>query len=93
MLTVVLIMTAGMLLGYILRNRTGLFKRIERWVSLTIYLLLFLLGVTVGKNDVIVKNIHLIGIKALIITLAAVGGSVVLSWLVYRFFFRREAGV
>lgn len=90
MLTVVIIMTLGMLIGYLLRSKTHIFKKVDRWVSLTIYLLLFLLGVSVGKNDIVVKNIHHIGIQALIITLAAIAGSVILCGVVYFFFFRKR---
>lgn len=90
MLTVVAIMSFGMLLGYLLRSKKNIFKKVDRWVSLTIYLLLFLLGVSVGKNEIVVKNIHHIGIQALIITLAAIAGSVVLCGAVYFCFFRKR---
>jgi uncharacterized membrane protein YbjE (DUF340 family) len=84
-------MGLGVLIGYLLRNRTRIFKRVEQWVSLIIYMLLFFLGLSVGKNSVIIKNFHLIGFQALVITLAAVCGSVFLCWLVYLVFFRKES--
>jgi uncharacterized membrane protein YbjE (DUF340 family) len=83
-------MGLGMLLGFLMRRKILFFSKVERWISLTIYLLLFLLGLTVGKNDVIVRNIHLIGMDALIITLAAIAGSVVLCWFVYHLFYRKK---
>lgn len=90
MLTVILIMTAGMVAGFLLRRRKGLYKRLDQTVSIVIYLLLFLLGLTVGQNRTIVENFHLIGVKALLITLAAVAGSVVLAAIAYRFLFQKE---
>ena len=61
MLTVVIIMSLGMLTGFLLRHKAHVFKKVDRWVTLTIYLLLFLLGLSVGKNEIILKNIHYIG--------------------------------
>ena len=91
MLTVVALMSLGILIGVLLRKKKEIFRWVDRLVGYTIYLLLFLLGLSVGKNDLILKNIHLIGIQALIITLAAICGSILLCRLVYLFFFRKKA--
>ncbi len=91
MLTVVTIMSLGMLTGFLLRHKAHVFKKVDQWVTLTIYLLLFLLGLSVGKNEIVLKNIHYIGVQALIITLAAVMGSVFLCRVVYHFFFKKKA--
>ncbi len=88
MLTVISLMVLGMGLGYLIRNKAALLKKLDRWITYTIYVLLFVLGLTVGKNDIILKNIHLIGVKAFIITLSAVAGSVFVCWFVFLFFFR-----
>ncbi len=88
MLIVVLLMSLGMTLGFLVRKKSDVLAKLDRWITYTIYLLLFLLGLTVGKNDMVVHNIHNIGINALIITLAAIAGSVFVCWLVYSLFFR-----
>ena len=90
MLTVILIMSAGMAAGYLLRKRKVLYKRLDQTVSIVIYLLLFLLGLTVGQNRTIVENFHLIGAEALFVTLASVAGSVILAAAVYRMLFQKE---
>ncbi len=90
MLTVILIMSAGMAAGFLLRRRKKLYRRLDQTVSLVIYLLLFLLGLTVGQNRTIVENFHLIGVKALVITLASVAGSVILAAVAYRLLFQKE---
>ncbi|MDA3958699.1 LysO family transporter [Oceanispirochaeta sp.] len=90
MLTVIIIMTLGMAAGFILRKFKRLYNRLDKTVSSVIYLLLFLLGVSVGQNKTIINNFHLIGLKALIITSASVFGSLVLAALVFRFFFKQE---
>ncbi|MDC7234917.1 MAG: LysO family transporter [Spirochaetales bacterium] len=90
MLTVILIMTAGMIAGYLLRKYKKLSKGLDKTVSYVIYLLLFLLGITVGQNETIIRNFHLIGLKAFLITCASVAGSLVLAALVFHFFFRHD---
>jgi uncharacterized membrane protein YbjE (DUF340 family) len=70
-------MCAGIALGYLIRNR-------KRWA---IYLLLFLLGIAIGTNEVIVKNLPTLGLKALLISMGGVLGSVLLAWLAYRLWF------
>lgn len=86
MLKIVCIMLGGVVVGYLLRN-----KKLG-WVSgcimVTIWILLFLLGIAVGNNDDILNHLDTIGFEALIISTGAVGGSVVLAWVVYRFIYK-----
>lgn len=76
--------------GFIFRKYKRLSGGLDKAVSYAIYLLLFLLGITVGQNKTIIQNFHLIGLKALLITLASIAGSIVLSALVFHFFFRHD---
>lgn len=86
MLKIVCIMLGGVVVGYLLRN-----KKLG-WVSgcimVAIWILLFLLGIAVGNNDDILNHLDTIGFEALIISTGAVGGSVVLAWVVYRFIYK-----
>ena len=88
MFTVVGIMFLGIAAGYLLRNQKQL-RHIGRLISYTIFLLLFLLGVAVGKNKQILSSLPEIGGKAFLITVAATLGSVIGSWVVYRYFFKK----
>lgn len=90
MLTVIIIMSVGMLAGFILRKYKKLYTGLDKTVSYVIYLLLFLLGITVGQNETIIRNFHIIGLKALLITIASVAGSIILAAIVFHFFFRHE---
>ena len=84
MITVVLIMCAGMLLGYIIRHKTRLIPWVGRFTSWSIYILLFLLGVAIGVNQIIVNNLPVLGLKALIITLGGVSGSLFMAWILHK---------
>jgi len=90
MITVVAIMTAGIVLGYFLKNRTELIKINDKLVTWAIYLLLFILGVGIGANEVIMKSLPTLGLKALAITVGGVIGSIFLAWVTYIKFFKRK---
>lgn len=87
MITVLLLMLAGMATGFLLREKTVVLKISGKMTSIAIYILLFLLGISVGLNKLIIGHLDRIGLQALLITLGAVGGSVLVSWLLYRIFF------
>jgi len=84
------LMTAGMVIGAILRHNEKIIKRVNVLVTWSIFALLFLLGIAVGLNDELVKNLDSLGIHALVITIASILGSVILSWIVYHYFFRNH---
>ena len=80
-------MFGGMLCGYLLRRRAGLLGLLSRLVMPAVWLLLFLMGVTVGANDAVMENLPTLGLEALLLTLGALGGSIVLArWVWLRFF-------
>lgn len=89
MFIIIGIMLTGMLLGYLLRNKK--LKWIHKIITLLIWALLFLLGIDVGGNEAIIKGLHTLGLEALIITLAAVVGSVLCAWgLWYLLYIRNK---
>ena len=79
MIIVISLMVCGIVLGYL--------KIVQKLINYAIFLLLFLLGITVGANADVMNNLNSIGLEALIITLAAISGSILCAWAVYRFFF------
>ena len=87
MFIIIGIMLTGMLLGFLLRN-----KRLS-WIHKIITLvLLFLLGIDVGGNEAIIKGLHTLGLEALIITLAAVTGSILCAWGLWYLLYIRNRG-
>lgn len=78
-------MLLGVSVGYILRKHH--LRWVQKAIMVAIWLLLFLLGIAVGINDGIMKNLDTIGWQALLLAVAGTGGSVVLAWVVYRYWF------
>lgn len=77
------LMIGGVAAGYVMRNRKLSF--VHQVITLLIWILLFLLGVEVGNNEAIIKGLHTIGLEALIITLAAVVGTILGAGGLWRF--------
>lgn len=86
MLIVIGIMFFGVSVGLLLRNNPP--KFLARLINVVIYLLLLALGISVGANEMIIGNLHTLGVQALVITLGALAGSILLSWLLFRYFFK-----
>ncbi len=90
MLTVVIIMISGILVGYLIRSFEKLVKVNDKLTTWAIYALLFLMGIGIGANKVIMNSLHTLCFKALIISIGGVAGSILLGWLTYRVFFKKS---
>ncbi len=83
MFIVIGFMFAGILLGYLLRKMPML-QKISTPISWTIYLLLFLMGISVGTNEEVLRNLASLGGTALLLSLSGTLGSVLMAWLVWK---------
>jgi uncharacterized membrane protein YbjE (DUF340 family) len=85
MFIVIACMLAGILVGYLLRQRRIRF--IHRIILTLIWLLLFLLGLEVGSNETVIRQFGSLGFEAFLLAFAGTLGSVLfagLLWLVIR---------
>ncbi|MFP4025245.1 MAG: LysO family transporter [Thiohalospira sp.] len=92
MIPVLILMTVGIIVGWIFHHKTTFLKWISELTNWAIYLLLFLLGLAVGTNDKILSSFDKIGYLSIAITLLAVAGSIITSWITYRLFFKNKGG-
>jgi len=76
-------MILGIGVGYIFRKRNLSF--ISKVITVLIWILLFVLGLEVGSNPQIVSNLGKLGLDALIITVGALMGSIILAALLWKF--------
>ena len=91
MFTIIGLMLTGMLLGFLLRKQK--LSGIHKVITVLIWLLLFLLGIDVGGNQKIINGLHTIGLEAIVITLAAVLGSVTAAWALWYVLYKRNKDV
>ena len=89
MLIVVMIMLCGIAVGYMLRNKNT--RIVFRIITVLIWLLLFLLGIEVGSNPRIVMGMQTLGIEALLLTIGGSIGTILFSWLLWKYVSRKEA--
>jgi uncharacterized membrane protein YbjE (DUF340 family) len=88
MIGVLSVMTLGIITGVLLRSKKAFLKKLNKTVLWIIFALLFFMGVSVGGNPQIMKNLDTIGLRGFQLAIVAVLGSSMLSWLVYHFFFK-----
>lgn len=88
MFTVIGIMLTGMLIGYLIRHKR--LPKIQQIITTLIWALLFLLGIDVGSNPDITQGLHTIGVEAVVISLAAIMGSVLASWLLWYLIYGKK---
>lgn len=88
MFTIIGFMLTGITLGYLFRNIAFL-QKTEKTISLTIFFLLFILGISVGSNELIIDNIAAFGWQAAILAFSATCGSILASWMVLKIFFNK----
>lgn len=72
---------AGTGVGYLLRRREKVVQVIDRALWGVIFLLLFLLGYSVGRNPEVMASLATLGWYALLMALGSILGSVVLTGL------------
>lgn len=79
-----------MLIGYLIKDRDKIVNYINGSISYIIYLLLLLLGIAVGANNEVVNNFGSIGYKAILISLGSIMLSVILSFFLYKYYFKKQ---
>ena len=88
MIYVALALIAGISVGFMLRNREKSLQISNRASSLLIFILLSLLGISLGRNEAVLDNLSVVGLQAIVLTVGGVTGSVLISLFIYRYFFK-----
>lgn len=90
MVEVLVVMLIGILLGYIIREKERIIKKVEPLLNYSIYLLLFLIGISIGLREELISSLDTIGLQALLLTVGAIIGSCIASYFCYIWFFRKN---
>ena len=92
MLTILLLMAGGIALGYALRGNSILIRFADKATLWSIFLLLFLMGHSIGINELIMEQLPRLGYSALLLSLGSIAGSILLAWMLRRYLAKeREA--
>ena len=87
MVIILLLMLAGIIVGISFGKYPLTLRINDKLLTVAIYFLLLLLGISVGSNEKIINNLYTIGIQSVIITISAIGGSILSCWIIYKAFF------
>lgn len=88
MFSIISTMLAGVVIGHFLHSGK-LLENIEKSTSLTIFILLFVLGLSIGSNRVIVENLGRFGWQAAILATLSLAGSILAARIVFQLFFKK----
>lgn len=91
MIYLIMTMAAGIAFGFLARRDRRL-THIGKAISVTIYVMLFFLGVKIGSDEHILSNLSALGLQALVLAVAGVAGSVLAAFVLYRILFRNKTG-
>ena len=89
MFYILAIMFLGFGLGYLIRNWRGV-EHISTTTTVTIMILLFVMGCEIGANETLMRNLFTLGGEALVIAVAATLGSLVAAKVVYNKAFKSK---
>lgn len=88
MLVVIACMFLGILVGFLTRKKS--LKHTWAILTFLIWMLLFLLGISIGSNQAVMNNLAPIGLEALLITLMATLGSCLAAKILLTYLNRRK---
>ena len=91
MFKILIIISLGVGVGFILRQRFSL-NKVSKVIMVLIYMLLLILGVVVGANETIISNLGTIGVKAAAISISAVLGSMIMAKILYHILYKGKEG-
>lgn len=91
MWTILLALALGTCCGWLLRQRRRWLLWADRATGASVYLLLFVLGMSVGMNTAVVDALPALGMQAFWLSVSGVAGSLLFALLLNRWIFR-EAG-
>jgi len=90
MITILLLLSAGIVLGLLIIGYPRLHVINNSLLNWAIYLLLFLLGISVGTNQEVIRNLGKIGLEAIAIASLSITGSVLLSYFLFKRLFYKD---
>jgi uncharacterized membrane protein YbjE (DUF340 family) len=85
-----LFLCLGVICGFFLRKKQRILNLNHKITNIAIYGLLFFLGTGIGANQDLLKQLPVLGVKALYLTFFALLGSLLAAKLIFHIFFKNE---
>ena len=89
MIEIIAILVCGVLLGRLLSSVKAVKKFAER-MSYTVWILIFVLGYSVGADSYVMSNIPSLGVDAITLAALSTAGSILATLLASRFIIKEK---
>lgn len=95
MVTIILLalMIGGGAIGFFLRERKRVINGAVHFITYVVYVLLLVMGLSVGINDELFEDLPRVGLQSVVITFFALAGTIFFAWLFGKFFVRPFSSV
>ncbi len=79
------LIAVGVPFGLLLRGYENFKSVMLKAFTIIVYALLFFFGLKVGANDTIMNNLHIVGIRSLLLSFAIILGSIIAGICIKKF--------
>lgn len=79
-----------MILGFLMKAKQRMVSINEKLITYAIYMLLFMMGLSIGSNNQLVESLSSLGVLALVLSVGAVAGSVLTGFVIFKLFFKNN---
>ncbi len=90
MLYALLLIFSGVITGFLINKKKKTIEIPAKLMLFVIYFLIFFLGISIGKNETLIKSFFKIGLESIFITLAGISGSLIFALILEKFFFEEK---
>lgn len=80
MVSILIYFFVGIILGILFRSHVFINRVVHRITDIAIFILLFILGATIGSNKSLIQNFSSIGFEAVILAIGATFGSILATY-------------
>jgi len=77
-------LVVGLLLAYLFKGLKAYEKTLDKAITAALYVLLVFMGIKIGSDDGIFGSLGTIGVKSLLIAVAALAGSIIFTKLLEK---------
>lgn len=91
MFKILMLLTAGIAVGYLLSN-TSLPHKAEKGIQITIYAMLFVFGISIGASHELINNLGQFGWKAAVIAVMGILGSLIAARAAQKILNKNKGG-
>lgn len=92
MLKYIIFFLIGGIVGRVFKLKDAKMKKVQILQSLSVLLILFIMGINLGKNDELISNLGKIGFRSAAFAISSILISVLLVYLYEKYVYKKRKG-